>query len=83
MVVARVDGVDGVAPLKLFRMNDGRWQLLARDALDRSKLELLPWPLPELLGLVVDEAEVAADTLAVPASVAAGGIAVPVVPEVC
>lgn len=83
VVVARVDGVDGVAPLKLFRMNDGRWQLLARDALDRSKLELLPWQLPELLGLVVDEAEVAADTLAVPASVAAGGIAVPVVPEVC
>ncbi len=87
VVVARVDGVDGVAPILIYTKDtsSARWKNIGPGAEGRIQLDLKPWQLPELLDVVVIEGQIA-DASALGAQSPAGAgetIAIPVVPEVC
>jgi predicted phage baseplate assembly protein len=76
VVVARVSGIQSVLGLTLFEQRQNRWQSVVEQRLD-------PWQLPELLTVVAVTDAPPPDHLDQPASPRPGGLAVPVVPEVC
>jgi len=81
--IARVPGVRTVAPVHLFTRGSGPgpWQMLGEDSTGRAQLRIESWQLPELAMLSVDVGDSAATRLGSASD--DGGIAVPVVPEVC
>ena len=84
--IARVPGVRGIAPVRLFtRAPRGtRWHPVAEDSTGRGVLRIQPWQLPELAMLSVGIGDTADTRLgAGEEGLGRGGIAVPVVPEVC
>lgn len=89
VVVARVDGVNTVAGINLFKRENNNWiQITRTQPCDAIELPLQAWQLPELLAVVVStDGKVSNDITALPdpiaGSVEGGGIAVPIVPEVC
>lgn len=87
VVVARVAGVNSVAGINLFKRENNSWRKLQRNnACDGVELVLQTWQLPELLSVVVStDAQASDDLLALPDSLSGGtgGIAVPIIPEVC
>jgi hypothetical protein len=88
VVVSQVPGVSEVRGLNLFRRQGDAWgKVDTRTATGAFAIELEPWQLPELLGvLVVADADAPDDPSRIPnpfADGAAGGISIPVVPEVC
>ena len=86
VVVARVPGVSGVAPINLFQRYGKDWRKVPRTSADAPvQLSLQPWQLPELLSVVVVVGDEAPDDLrGVPNPFAdQSGVAVPVVPELC
>ena len=87
VVVARVPGVDEVIGVRLFeRAEDGEtWSALDPKPDQVVQIPMLAYQLPELLGVsVVVDAPPATSMQGAPNPFAsAGGIAVPVVPEVC
>jgi predicted phage baseplate assembly protein len=81
--IARVPGVRSVAPVRLFvRAPRGGWRAVAEDQTGRGRITLEMWQLPELAMLSVSVGESASATLP-PLGASGGGIAVPVVPELC
>lgn len=84
VVVARVPGVDTVAPPALFTraVSETQWQLVRPNAQDRVLLPLQPWQLPELLAVAVTEGT-DSPTQIVSTSNVGTLVAVPVVPETC
>jgi len=84
VVASRVQGVDTVAPPRLFTRSDGEtgWRAIGPDAGGRVQLPLQPWQLPELLAVVVTEGT-DSPTDVQPTPSGAALVAVPVVPEVC
>ena len=83
--IARVPGVRTVAPVRLFIRNARRaWQAVAEDSTGRGYIGLERWQLPELAMLSVSVGSSASATLPPAGSDSgSGGIAVPVVPELC
>ena len=91
--VSRVAGVSEVGGINLFRRADGEhgdeWRLAPRNAADPTQtIALEPWQLPELLSVLVVEAQpgegAPADLRALPNPFAdSAAIAVPVEPELC
>lgn len=87
--IARIQGIRWVAPVRLFTRsaNGQRWQAVAEDSKGRAQLRIDPWQLPELAMLSVSIGSSAESSLgggdAEFDSEIDGGIAVPVVPEVC
>ena len=84
--VARVDGVDELSGIRLFKQNGSDWQALPSVAADGAQiLSLQPWQLPELLAVIaVEGQDVPTDLRALPNPFAdANAVAVPVVPELC
>ena len=87
--VARVPGVATVGGINLFRKGNQSWEMIQRlKACDAIELSLENWQLPELLSVVVTTDGVPSNDLrSLPDPFAAGGgkggVAVPVVPEVC
>jgi len=81
--IARVPGVRSVAPVRLFtRRPRGGWQPVAEDRTGRGLIALERWQLPELAMLSVSIGDTASATLPPPGA-SGGGVAVPVVPELC
>jgi hypothetical protein len=84
--IARVPGIRSVAPVRLFvRGSHGRgWKLVPEHA-GRALLRLKPWQLPELAMLSVGVGDSSDTRLGAGDEFddGIGGIAVPVVPEVC
>lgn len=81
--VARVPGVRNVAPVRMFtRTKRGLWAPVAEDNTGRGRFALARWQLPELAMLSVSVGETSSPTLPPPGA-PGGGIAVPVVPELC
>jgi predicted phage baseplate assembly protein len=81
--MARVPGVRNVAPITMFtRTARGAWTPVAEDKTARGRIPLEPWQLPELAMLSVAVGGTSSTTL-VPPGASDGGIAVPVVPELC
>jgi predicted phage baseplate assembly protein len=91
VVVARVEGVDGVAPVLLYHKKKGKtaWEEVMRDQHQRTLLSLDPWQLPELLDVVVIEGQEADPSAIINGANNSGsgssstGVAIPVVPEFC
>ncbi|MCP4378551.1 MAG: putative baseplate assembly protein [bacterium] len=89
VVGARVEGVNTVVGINLFQQQNSQWIPITRaQPCDAIELPLQAWQLPELLAVVVStDGQVSNDLTALPdpvaGSVAGGGIAVPIVPEVC
>jgi hypothetical protein len=81
--VARVPGVRNVAPVRMFtRTKRGAWAPVAEDDTSRGRFALTPWQLPELAMLAVSVGDSSSPTLPPPGA-PGGGIAVPIVPELC
>ena len=81
--VARVPGVRNVAPVRMFTQSKrGAWSAVAEDNSGRGRLPLEYWQLPELAMLSVSVGDTSSPTLPPPGA-SGGGIAVPVVPELC
>jgi hypothetical protein len=86
VVVARVPGVSGVAPINLFQRQGEEWSKFPRATAEASvQVPLQAWQLPELLSVVVVVGDEAPDDLrGVPNPFAdQAGVAVPVVPDLC
>jgi hypothetical protein len=88
VAVARVPGVNGVNGINIFKRDNSAWKRLERaQACDGVELPLETWQLPELLAVVVStDGSVSDDLRAAPVAFdgdLGGGIAVPIVPEVC
>lgn len=87
--IARIPGIRSVAPVRLFtRSSSGRrWTPVKEDSTGRAQLRLQPWQLPELAMLSVGIGDSADTRLGGGDGEfdddGFGGIAVPVVPEVC
>lgn len=88
--IARVPGVRSVAPVRLFtRGGRGRtWVAVRPDAGGRELIHVQPWQLPELAMLSVEVGGAASATLPPGGSAFGdgdgdGGVAIPVVPEMC
>ncbi|MBV9931293.1 MAG: putative baseplate assembly protein [Alphaproteobacteria bacterium] len=82
--VARVPGVRTVAPVRLFTRRPGGaggWVPVA-EANGRRTIAVQPWQLPELAMLAVGVGADAAASLP-PGGAGDGGLAIPVVPELC
>jgi hypothetical protein len=81
--VARVPGVRNVAPVRMFtRSRRGAWTAVAEDNTGRGRFALERWQLPELAMLSVSVGDTSSPTLPPPGA-SGGGVAVPVVPELC
>ncbi|MBE7384885.1 MAG: putative baseplate assembly protein [Leptolyngbya sp. SIO1E4] len=76
VIVARVSGIQSVLGLTLFEQRQNRWQPLPEKFLD-------PWQLPELLTVVAVADAAPPERIEDPTRDRPGGLAVPVVPEVC
>lgn len=85
IVVARVPGVGGVSPVRLFELKNGLWVESPGAGKTLSTFTLERYELPELLALVVTEGLDAVGSLTAPFGHGGGANAVyvPVVPEVC
>jgi hypothetical protein len=90
VAVARVAGVNGVDGINIFKRLESGWEKLARaQACDGVELPLEDWQLPELLAIVVStDGTVNDDLRALPDPISGGagstgGVAVPIIPEVC
>jgi hypothetical protein len=92
VVIARVDGVNTVGGVNLFRKNDIWRKVVRQSKCDPVEIQLLEWQLPELLSVVVTTDAVPVDDIRrlpdpfIGEGTGAGpgdGVAVPVVPEVC
>ncbi len=93
VVVARVKGVDTVSSVNLFQKQNNIWQQVKRvQQCDAIQITLQEWQLPELLAVVVSTDGVTPDTVTVTGisgggtgttAGTGGGVALPVVPEVC
>jgi Baseplate J-like protein len=87
--IARVPGIRSVSPVRLFTRsaNNRRWNRVNEDSTGRALIRMSAWQLPELAMLSVGIGETAAMHLDGSDSDningGAGGIAVPVVPELC
>lgn len=84
--VSRVDGVDEIRGLRLFRQQGADWQALPTVTADGAQvLALQAWQLPELLSVVaVEDTSAPTDLRALPNPFAEPtAVAVPVVPELC
>ncbi len=86
VAVARVAGVAGVSPVRLFESRDGQFIELPGAGKVVTTLTLDPWQLPELTALVVTEGVDAPTSLESPFG--SGGqdgpaLYLPVVPELC
>jgi len=85
--IARVPGVRTVAPVQLFQRSTGgrTWVPVPMDRTGRSTIPLQPWQLPELAMLSVGVGSTSATSLppGADSSAGAGGLAIPVVPELC
>ena len=75
-MVARVPGVSTVPGVRLLEESNSEWTAV-------EELSLEAWQLPELLGLKVVAEETVPETLGTAPFSGQGGVAVPVVPEVC
>lgn len=81
--VARVPGVRDVAPVRMFTQSArAAWTAVAEDATGRGRILLESWQLPELAMLSVSVGDTSSSTLPPPGA-SGGGVAVPVVPELC
>jgi hypothetical protein len=81
--IARVPGVRDAAPVRIFTKSAfGSWTSVADDSNGRARIVLERWQLPELDMLSVAVGDTASPTLP-PAGSSGGGIAIPVVPELC
>jgi hypothetical protein len=85
IVVARVPGVAGVSPVRLFEQVGARFVEIAGAGKALSTFTLQAFELPELLALVVTEGLDAVASVTLPFGQSAGGssVFVPVVPELC
>jgi predicted phage baseplate assembly protein len=83
IVVARVPGVGGVSPIRLFEMKNGRFAEIAGAGKALSTFVLETYELPELTALMVTEGLDAPASLATPSDGGGNAVYVPVVPEVC
>jgi len=85
IVVARVPGVAGVSPVRLFDLLDGHFVEIAGAGKALSTFSLAPYELPELQALVVTEGLDAVSSLTLPfgGGGGSGAVFVPVVPELC
>jgi predicted phage baseplate assembly protein len=84
IVVSRVEDVTGVYGPNLFLQRNGVWErVTAAGGNENTEITLLPWQLPELIGVVVTEGEPPAEFKSPAPSKASDGLAIPVVPEVC
>jgi predicted phage baseplate assembly protein len=83
IVVARVPGVAGVSPIRVFEMKNDRFAEVAVTGKSLSTFTLEPFELPELTALMVTEGLDAPSTLATPSGGGGNAVYVPVVPEVC
>lgn len=86
VVVARVKGVSSVVGVNLFERAGDSWKKVQRaQACQAIEISMQPWQLPELLSVVVStDGTVSEDLRTLPDTVTGGGgIAVPVIPEVC
>jgi predicted phage baseplate assembly protein len=89
VAVARVSGVNSVDGINLFKRENGAWHKIERaQECDGAELPLQTWQLPELLAVVVTTDGSVSDDLRGSATglddgTGGGGVAVPVVPEVC
>ena len=85
VVVARVAGVDGVAPVRLFGGQTGAFVPVASAANGIASFTLAAWELPELTALAVVEDTTAPSSVTQPyGSVDAGNeVFLPVVPALC
>jgi predicted phage baseplate assembly protein len=85
IVVARVAGVAGVSPVRLFEIHSGRFVELGGPGKALSTFSLERFELPELTALMVTEGLEAVGSLTAPFGSGTGGNAVyvPVVPEAC
>lgn len=83
--IARVPGVRSVAPVQLFTRpgGTGNWKQVSLDSTGREQIRIEAWQLPELAMLSVDVGDTAPTRLGSGDDTSDGGIAVPVVPEVC
>ncbi|VAW63247.1 hypothetical protein MNBD_GAMMA09-505 [hydrothermal vent metagenome] len=89
VVAARVTGVSTVTGVNLFRKENNSWMKVQRaQACDAIEIAMENWQLPELLSIVVITDDLPGDELRTTSDLnttgsADGGVAVPVVPEVC
>lgn len=82
IVVSRLEGVEGVYGPNLFRLVAGAWQRVTATN-DQVEIALLPWQLPELMGVLVAAGEAPAEFKSPAPARAAEGLAIPVVKEIC
>lgn len=80
--VARVTGVAAVLDLRLFVRSGDQWVQAPRAGASQV-VRLAAWQLPELLHVVAVDDDAAPEQLDVIDGAGDGGVAVPVVPEVC
>lgn len=83
IVVSRVEGVEGVYGPNLFTLDTGEWKLVETGGKDNECVSLLPWELPELVGVIVAEGPPSNEFKSPAPTKAADGLAIPVVPEIC
>ena len=84
VVAGRVPGVLTVPGVNLFRSSGDAWLMIPRSTPGAGvQLDIEGWQLPELMGVVVTTDAAPPDSLTLPPGTPAGGIAVPVIPEVC
>jgi predicted phage baseplate assembly protein len=82
VVVARVAGVAGVSPVRLFELRDGSYVELPGAGKAVTTLALEAWQLPELTALMVAEGLEAPAALASPPD-PSRDVHVPILPELC
>lgn len=89
VVVSRVKGVNTVSSVNLFRRSNKQWRPVARvQQCEAVQIGLEAWQLPELLAVVVGTDGITPDNVTGAAGGASeggagGGVALPVVPEIC
>ncbi|WP_414663675.1 putative baseplate assembly protein [Horticoccus sp. 23ND18S-11] len=84
IIVSRVEAVTGVYGPNLFRQVNGAWErVTATSGNENAEITLLPWQLPELIGVVVAAGEAPTEFKPPAPNQAKDGFAIPVVPEVC
>jgi predicted phage baseplate assembly protein len=85
VVVSRLPGVAGVYGPNLFsRDEQGAWRkVAAADGNESAEIALEPWMLPELISVVVASGAAPDELKPQGPTTSEGGVAVPVVPEVC
>jgi predicted phage baseplate assembly protein len=84
IVVSRVEAVTGVYGPNLFRPVNGTWErVTAGGDNENAEITLLPWQLPELIGVIVATGEAPLEFKSPAPTKVRDGFAIPVVPEIC